>query len=176
VSLPVSGQYPGKYTSEWTLSGRVYDSCQCAQQNTPHCVDSIQQTATDSEQSPVSNKIYGSGHTVQQNMWQWPQCPKKYMAVATVSNKIYDSGHTVQQNMWHWPVSNNICGSGHSVQQNIRQWQQCPTKYVAVASVQQNVAVATVSNKIYGSGQCPTIYVAVATVANKIYLRQRTVS
>lgn len=51
-----------------SVFNKIYDSCQYVQQNTPHCVDSVQQHTPDSEQSIVSNNIYGSGHSVQQNI------------------------------------------------------------------------------------------------------------
>jgi hypothetical protein len=254
VSLPVSGQYPRKYTSEWTGSTEIYiwewpvsnnvwllsvcstkymtaaslfnklhlreqcpteytwqwtvasvqqinHSCQCVQQNIlavasvfrkiwqlPVCPTKYRTVAS------VSNKIYwqlpvcptkyiGSCQCVQQNIQQLPVCSTKYtgscqcvqqniLAVPSVSNKIYRSCQCVQQNIWQLPVCpTKYIGSCQCVQQNVWQMPVCPTKYMTVTSASNKntpQCVDSIQQNTPDSEQSP--------VSNKIYLRQWTVS
>jgi len=105
----VRGQYPRKYTSEWTASteyisdngqyptecmtvvsvlNKINDSCQFAEQNTPQKAVSSR-IQPDSEQSPVSDKFMTVARVSNKIYSQLPVCSTKYMTVASMSNKIH---------------------------------------------------------------------------------------
>jgi hypothetical protein len=143
-----------KYMTGASVFNKIYDRCQCVQQN-------IWQLPVRSTKymtvASVFNKIYDSFQCVQQNIWQLPVCSTKY-----------DSFQCVQQNIWQLPVCSTKYDSCQCVQQNIWQLPVCSTKYMTVAScqqttpqcedsVQQNTpdsVQSPVSNKICGSCRC----------------------